>query len=161
MKVRSDSKEQTMTDFIIVTAMQLLNGTEPGGILFPMSYWTLVPDSFGLDIHAVLLSADLREGECVMEIPRGLLPIFNLSTAWTGLQTGQHTLGRAEHWEQECSAGKINAEIPTLTEKAAHHGLTAQGLRCITLIIITAALLSVQDMYLLLTEVYRVVSEQK
>lgn len=28
-----------------------------------------------------------------------------------------------------------------LTEKATHHGLTAQGLRCITLIIITAVLL--------------------
>lgn len=98
MKVRSDSKEQTMTDFIIATAMQLLNGTEPGGILFPMSYWTLVPDNFGLDIHAVLLSADLREGDVSWRFPEGfclysICPQHGLAcrqdnTHWAEVSTG-------------------------------------------------------------------------
>lgn len=60
---RSDSEEQTMTDFITVTAMWLLNGTEPGEILFPMSNWSLVPDNFGLDTH-VCASVCKGRGMC-------------------------------------------------------------------------------------------------
>lgn len=63
---------QQRADFIIVTAMWLLNGREPGGILFPMSYWSLVPDNFGLNIHVLLLSADLREGDVLWRFPEGL-----------------------------------------------------------------------------------------
>lgn len=68
--VRSDSKEQTVINFIIVTAVQLLNGTEPGEVLFPVSHWSLVPDNFGLDTP-VLLSADLREGNVLWRFPGG------------------------------------------------------------------------------------------
>lgn len=98
MKVRSDSKEQIMTDFIIVTAMQLLNGTEPGGIHFPVSYWSLVPDSFGLDTHAVLLSAGLREGDVSWRFLEGFC-LYSVCPQH-GLDCRQdNTLGRAEHWE--------------------------------------------------------------
>lgn len=71
MKVRSGSEEQTVTDFIIVTAMQLLNDTEPGRIIFPISYSSVVPGNFGLNTHIQLLWMQVEEKQmCCGDSPR-------------------------------------------------------------------------------------------
>lgn len=48
-------------DFIIVTAMQLLDDTGLGRIIFPMSYWIVVLGRFHLETHAQLVAGGQRE----------------------------------------------------------------------------------------------------
>lgn len=95
-----------------------------------MFYWSLVPDNFGLDTHVVHLSADLREEDMLWRFPEGLC----LYSACP--QHGQDCSQDKRHWAKLSSGNKggvqaktMQKSIPTLTEKATHHGLTAQGLR--------------------------------
>lgn len=61
MEVGSDSEEQTVMDFIIVTAMRLLDDTGPGRIIFPMSYRSVVLGRFHLETQAQLVAGGERE----------------------------------------------------------------------------------------------------
>lgn len=98
---------QQRADFIIVTAKWLLNGTEPGGIIFPMSYWSLVPDNFGLDTHVLLLSADLREGDMLWRFPEGL------SLYSTCPQQGPDCRQDETHWAELSSGNRGGVQAKT------------------------------------------------
>lgn len=48
-------------DFVIVTAMRLLDDTGPGRIIFPMSYRSVVLGRFHLETQAQLVAGGERE----------------------------------------------------------------------------------------------------
>lgn len=99
MKVRSDSEEQTVIYFTIVTATQLLNDMEPGRNYFPHLLLEHGARQFWSGHSRSACGRRWRRSRWVVEIPQGLVPLFNLSLSGTSQQTDRHTPDRVEWWE--------------------------------------------------------------
>lgn len=100
-----------MTDFVTVTAMRLLDDTEPGRIIFPISYWTVVPGRFELGTHAQLVAVGQREAGGLWRLPVLNLPVAQSSytdTCWAAQEVGrkhgvqrlmwQKSMQKHPHW---------------------------------------------------------------